>query len=378
MPLPPTGYAHGTSPAAGGDICCCEPAPRPSPGISYPCSFADLAEPPVEQLPVLCEGLIRLRRRISRAIYGEVFLADFREDPSGEARPAAVKRMPREEALRGGRGVESAVGEIQAALAIRRLGAPFVVEVLGAAQDSAYFYLATEFCQGGDLLSWLEREFAVTSEQLLVGMFWQLLAAVRALHREGVAHRDVSLENLLVCSDGSLRLCDLGQALAVHAPGRPEEEAPVARSALGLPGKEEYRAPETHGKSGAYMAKAADLYACGVALFALATGVYPSDAAKVQAGSNDALTLDAQRALLSTYLRSHPGLSPGLVDLVWRLTALEPGERPTAEEATRHQWLAGCALQGDLDVPSAMETDIEQGCGASESEGAEGNALLVT
>merc|ERR1719460_1964598 len=100
---------------------------------------------------------------------------------------------------------------------------------------------------------------ACKGDDLLREVMQQLLEVVAALHRNGVAHRDLSLENVLVAADGGLRLIDWAQALLVHAPGDVENEARVS-SFWGLPGKPNYRGPELYGGE-SYLATKVDMFA---------------------------------------------------------------------------------------------------------------------
>jgi hypothetical protein len=92
----------------------------------------------------------------------------------------------------------------------------------------------------------------------------KLARAVAALHRVGIIHRDIKPDNIILESDGSLKLIDLG---VVRVPGLEEfsqEEIP------GTPG---YLAPEMFaGEAGN---EATDVYALGVTMFRAFTGEFP-------------------------------------------------------------------------------------------------------
>jgi len=314
-----------------------------------------------------------LQRKLSKAIYGNVYLVDL-ADPGTPADLVAVKRMPRQQVLSSQQRVESASNELHAACAIKTLDAPYVVNIVGAAQDYNFFYLVLEFCERGDLFTWLLRKGPVQQEPLLREIFWQILVAIRSLHREGIVHRDISLENVLIHGDGSLRLCDFGQALLVHAPGLCGEEVTVPQSDLGPPGKPEYRAPETQGTDVPYFAKVADAYSCGVVLLALATGMYPSDAASCAVATDPAGQELCQGEQLGLYLDSAATLGPGLKDLLVALLAPDPGVRATIEQALEHPWLLeGCSRLGDSSnlrvAPGELRNSGDVECKEEDMEG---------
>jgi serine/threonine protein kinase len=92
----------------------------------------------------------------------------------------------------------------------------------------------------------------------------KLARAAAALHHAGIIHRDIKADNVILESDGSLKLIDLG---VVRVPGL--EDFPPAD----IPGTRAYMAPEMlAGEAGS---EATDIYALGVTMFRAFTGTYP-------------------------------------------------------------------------------------------------------
>ena len=92
----------------------------------------------------------------------------------------------------------------------------------------------------------------------------QIFTAVCWLHDLGVAHRDLSLENILLTDNGGsmqVKLIDFGMSTTQRVCKRE------------LRGKQSYQAPEMHGPE--YDAFLADEFALGVVLFAMAVQDYP-------------------------------------------------------------------------------------------------------
>jgi eukaryotic-like serine/threonine-protein kinase len=108
----------------------------------------------------------------------------------------------------------------------------------------------------------------------------QLLAGLGALHRAGIVHRDVKLENLFLCEpiDGggrTLKLLDFGVAKVIDARLCPDTPAPLALAtregvAVGTP---RYIAPEV--ALGGPVRPCADVYAAGMVLYMLVAGRDP-------------------------------------------------------------------------------------------------------
>jgi serine/threonine protein phosphatase PrpC len=122
----------------------------------------------------------------------------------------------------------------------------------------------------------------------------KLARAAAALHRSGIIHRDIKPDNVILESDGSLKLIDLG---VVRVPGLedfPEE---------GVPGTRAYMAPEM--LAGEPGNEGTDIYALGVTMFRAFTGEFPY-------GNSDAISppsrerpkeLSALRADLPSWLQ---------------------------------------------------------------------------
>jgi serine/threonine protein kinase len=209
--------------------------------VTYPCTFENAAEKPLEEtLLVLQQGSMRKVRTLSEAIHGKIKLVEsfLPDHPS----TFVVKQISKAAVCQG---LESPRNEIHASLAIScSLQVPNTAKVFFAAQDEKFFYLASEHCANGELLAVVNKAGCLEGDSLLREVLCQILIAVKALHEAGIAHRDLSLENVLVASDGGLRLIDWAQAILVRKPGSNVLEEVRVSQADGPPGKPYYRAPE--------------------------------------------------------------------------------------------------------------------------------------
>jgi mitogen-activated protein kinase 15 len=184
---------------------------------------------------------------------------------------------------------------------------------------------------------------------------WQLLCALKYLHSAGVVHRDLKPTNVLINADASIKLCDFGLARAVGCGDCPDDMTDYVATRW-------YRAPEILFASTHYSA-AVDLWAAGCIVAELVTGrpLFPGTSTMDQLervvactglpSPEDLSSLDSEYAQSMLASLSHTkgrvtlaekmdGAPEEAVDLVRRLIALNPAERPTAEQALEHPFVA--------------------------------------
>jgi serine/threonine protein kinase len=154
--------------------------------------------------------------------------------------------------------------------------------------------------------------------------FWDVLLAIRHLHRIHVVHFDITVENILVRQDRQAIFAYLGDFGLAH-------EGLVGR--FGPCGTPMYRAPEMIAGT-CSDGRPTDMWSFGVALHYALTGnmPFPTDA--------DVVAWDGRPGTL--FRESHREISPSAKDLVRRLLSPRPEDRPTAEEiAVEAGWFVG-------------------------------------
>ena len=198
-----------------------------------------------------------------------------------------------------------------------RLSHPNAVAVFdqGAEQTAAGWvvFLVMELVAGATLRDVLRRRGRLRPDEA-VSVLEPVLAALAAAHRAGLVHRDVKPENVLVSTDGTVKVVDFGLARAVAAPSTSTQAGMVL-------GTVAYVSPEqvARGVSDART----DVYSAGVVLFELLTGAppYGGDSALAVAYRHVHDDVPAPSTLVA-------GIPPALDELVLRATRREPGGRP--------------------------------------------------
>jgi eukaryotic-like serine/threonine-protein kinase len=181
--------------------------------------------------------------------------------------PVAIKTL-RPEALAGGSvALERFKQEIRLA---RRIAHRNVVRTYDLGEMSGTYYLTMEYVEGTSLKQLISsRGKLPIPVTLTIGK--QLCRALEVAHAEGVIHRDIKPQNMVVEPNGFLKVMDFGIARLANPPkGKGLTEAGMS---IGTP---DYMSPEQ--LSGLELDARADLYAAGVVLFECVTGRVPFEA----------------------------------------------------------------------------------------------------
>lgn len=174
-----------------------------------------------------------------------------------------------------------------------RLQHPNIVSVYDSDRDVDVAYLVIEFIQGEDLKHHLDRGDVYTLGQT-VAIIGDLLSALDYAHRNGIVHRDIKPANLLLEPGGRVKLADFGVA-------RIQDSADATRTQGSMVGTLKYMSPEQV-QSQPVDARA-DLFAAGIVLYQLLTGVRPFD------GSSD---FEIIQKITSAQPQPPSSLTPGL------------------------------------------------------------------
>jgi serine/threonine-protein kinase len=146
----------------------------------------------------------------------------------------------------------------------RRVTHPNVIRIHDLSEVNGLHYVSMEYFGGTNLKEHLKR-----SGPLSLLSAYQILAQVcdglQAAHSQGVIHRDLKAQNIMIGPSGKIKIIDFGLARSVHLEGM---------TATGLiMGTPEYMAPEQ--VAGKHADERADIYALGVILFEMLTGRVP-------------------------------------------------------------------------------------------------------
>jgi serine/threonine-protein kinase len=221
------------------------PPPPPAPPA------ADAAAAPI--------GRYRIEGRLGRGAIGAVYLG---RDDAGL--PVAIKTLALGREFEHEALAEARRRFVREAETAGRLDHPDIVRIFDAGETDELAYIAMEFVPGRDLLAYTQPESLLPAADA-VAIAARVADALAYAHRQGVVHRDIKPANVMVDTQaGVVKVTDFGLAQVVD----------VSRTRTGLMlGSPSYMAPEQ--LTGARTDGRTDLYALGVMLFELLTGVLP-------------------------------------------------------------------------------------------------------
>ena len=198
------------------------------------------------------------------------------------------------------------------ARSVARLSSPNVVSVYDQGSDGDLLYLVMEYVPGRTLRE-LMREQGRLGPHEALDIISGVLTGLAAAHDAGIVHRDVKPENVLLGDGNTIKVADFGLARAAT-------RASHTRTGM-IIGTAAYLAPEqvTHSVSDART----DVYAAGVMLFEMLTGVQPHTGENPLAVAHKHVS-DAVPPPSSVV----PGLPASLDTLVAQATSRDPDHRP--------------------------------------------------
>lgn len=127
-----------------------------------------------------------------------------------------------------------------------------------------------EVCGGGDLLTYVRRRRKL-KEDVAAHLFKQIIVGLQYIHSKAVLHRDIKLDNILLTSQGTVKICDFGVSKLIEKPqDRMFEQC----------GTPAYIAPEVFENKG-YFGYQSDVWSTGVVLYAMLFGTVPFKASNM-------------------------------------------------------------------------------------------------
>lgn len=194
--------------------------------------------------------------------------------------------------------------------------------------------IVLELAPGGEIFEFLFRTGRF-SEEVSRFFFHNLIESLEYVHGQGYSHRDLKPENLLFGENFVLKVADFGFSTMIC--GR--DGKGFLHTYLGTKG---YMAPEIVAKN-PYNGVSVDLFAAGVILFIMFTGIPPFPEAQPNDPYYKMIVANKLDIFWMAHSRSKPAgfFSLEFKDLISAMFSYDPAKRPTIEQIKSHPWYNG-------------------------------------
>ncbi|PRP81864.1 hypothetical protein PROFUN_08728 [Planoprotostelium fungivorum] len=185
-------------------------------------------------------------------------------------------------------------------------------------------YLVLEYVGGGSLQDLLNTKMTLPTYQVRK-LFSELIRALKHIHTQGIVHRDVKPDNIMLTDKGHLKLSDFG--IADFFSGQEDEENPRKR----CHGSPAFQAPEV--TAGHPPDPSGDVWSAGVVLYQMAFKKYPFI---VDTKGSVKTMMDG---LCRCQFSIPPETEPELANLMKGIFIADPKKRMTLKQIKAHPWM---------------------------------------
>ncbi|KAL2863703.1 putative serine/threonine protein kinase (Kin4) [Aspergillus lucknowensis] len=243
---------------------------------------------------------------------------------------------------------------------LRDLSHPNIVRLHEMVETDRHIGIIMEYASGGELFDHILRN-RYLKDNAARRLFAQLVSGVGYLHKKGIVHRDLKLENLLLDRNRNIIITDFGFANTFDPDDELSEEIEynltnkefVKRMRLDKPnskgirrgdlmqtscGSPCYAAPELVVSDSLYTGRKVDVWSCGVILYAMLAGYLPFDDDPANPDGDNINLL--YKYIVTTPLTFPEYVTPHARDLLRRILVPDPRKRADLFEVARHSWLS--------------------------------------
>ncbi len=197
------------------------------------------------------------------------------------------------------------------ACAAARLSHPNIVRVYDVGEDDEINYIVMEYIHGDTLKTAIKKKAPFDSRST-INVAIQIASALAQAHKAHIIHRDIKPQNILVGTDGVVKVTDFGIARAARAT--------TMTTTANAAGSVHYFSPEQ--ARGGYVDEKSDIYSLGITMFEMITGVLP-----FQGNNSVAIALKHINEELPDIKQYNPKCSPSLEGIIKKATMKKADER---------------------------------------------------
>lgn len=246
---------------------------------------------------------------------------------------------------------------------------PGIVKVFDSFEENETAYIIMEFLDGETLTSRLKREKKIPEDEA-VKMLMPIMQSLKAVHKEGILHRDIAPDNIFITKDGEVKLIDFGASrYATTSFSR-------SLTVIFKPGYSPIEQYRSDGNQGPYT----DVYALGATLYRMITGKTPPEAMERRAKFedknmdilqephelNDKISVNRENAILNAINIRVEDRTPDIETFINELEAEVPAKRRNGriKRIDLYTWplwlkaLMGVLFSGLLIIAILMSTGV--------------------
>ena len=218
-------------------------------------------------------------------------------------------------------------------------------------------YIILEFASKGSALNYVTNNNTGFNEKLCKFLFLKILIIVQSLHKMGICHRDLKLDNFLFNGDNyTIKISDFGLSsqILLDNNGKPKKQK-------GEVGTNMYKAPEMFIKK-YYDGEKADIFSLGVVLFNLKTGKYGFMEAKADNGLYKYIKeekIELYWKILSKIIDIND-LTKHFKNLFIKIVTFDPKKRPSIQEIINDVWFNEIRNLSDKELKEIEEELINE------------------
>lgn len=192
-----------------------------------------------------------------------------------------------------------------------RLSHPNIVRVYDVGEDGDINFIVMEYIHG-DTLKTAIRKKAPFDSRSTINVAIQIASALSQAHKAHIVHRDIKPQNILVGTDGVVKVTDFGIARAARAT--------TMTTTANAAGSVHYFSPEQ--ARGGYVDEKSDIYSLGITMFEMITGVLP-----FQGNNSVAIALKHINEELPDIRQYNPNCYASLEGIIKKATMKKADER---------------------------------------------------
>uniref|UniRef100_A0A4W3J2Z1 BR serine/threonine kinase 2 n=1 Tax=Callorhinchus milii TaxID=7868 RepID=A0A4W3J2Z1_CALMI len=233
---------------------------------------------------------------------------------------------------------ESVLMKVEREIAILKLiEHPHVLKLHDVYENKKYLYLVLEHVSGGELFDYLVKKGRLTPKEARK-FFRQIISALDFCHSHSICHRDLKPENLLLDEKNNIRIADFGMASLQVGDS-------LLETSCGSP---HYACPEVI-RGEKYDGRKADVWSCGVILFALLVGALPFD--------DDNLRQLLEKVKRGVFHMPH-FIPPDCQNLLKGMIEVDATKRFTLDQIQKHSWYIGGKNEPEPEQPVPRKVQI--------------------